>query len=66
MATMRSIASFSEDPANRRVRGGGAGHYTLYLIPMFRPEVLMTAGVPAVLHSGDFSLLSAAKPGQER
>jgi hypothetical protein len=54
-------ASITEDPANRRQNGGGHGLFTFYVIPMFRPEVVVTTNGPAVTHS-DFSLVSAAKP----
>jgi hypothetical protein len=55
------VVSFAEDPANRRLHGGGPGHHTLYLIPMFRPEIVITGGRPTVLHS-DFSPVTASKP----
>ena len=35
----------------------------LQLIPMFRPEVVSTAGEPAVFHA-DFSAVTAAKPAK--
>jgi uncharacterized protein (TIGR03437 family) len=35
--------------------------FTLYVIPLFRPEIAMTANGPAVTHS-NFSLVNAAKP----
>ena len=54
--------SMAEDPANRRVNGGGTSQYVLHLIPMWRPEVVTTAGGPAVAHSSDFTLVSASKP----
>lgn len=34
----------------------------LHLIPMSRPEVVITAGGPAIAHSSDFSLVTASKP----
>ncbi|MCC6390531.1 MAG: hypothetical protein IT167_08000 [Bryobacterales bacterium] len=55
-------ASMAEDPANRRVNGGGTSQYVLHLIPMWRPEIVTTPGGPAVAHSSDFTLVSAAKP----
>ena len=54
-------ASVVEDPANRRINGGGAIHYYLHLIPMSRPEVVATSTGPAVFHA-DLSLVSAANP----
>jgi hypothetical protein len=55
-------ASITEDPANRRQNGGGKGSFNFYVIPMFRPEIVTTPNGPAVAHSNDFSLVSAAKP----
>jgi hypothetical protein len=55
-------ASITEDPAKRRQHGGGHGSFTFYVIPMFRPEVVITSSGPAVTHSSDFSLVSSAKP----
>ena len=55
-------ASITEDPANRRQNGGGHGFFTFYVIPMFRPEVVITPNGPAVTHSNDFSLVSSAMP----
>lgn len=58
------VASVTEDPANRRVNGGGAQSIVLQLFPMFRPQVAMTSGSPAVVHSSDFSLVTTAKPAK--
>jgi uncharacterized protein (TIGR03437 family) len=55
-------ASMAEDPANRRRNGGGKSRFVLHVIPMSPPELVMTAGGPAVTHSGDFSLVTASKP----
>ena len=55
-------ASITEDPAKRRQNGGGHIASVLYVIPMSRPEVVLTANGPAVAHSSDFSLVSASKP----
>jgi len=55
-------ASMAEDPANRRRYGGGRSRFVLHVIPMFRPEVVMTPNGPAVTHSGDFSLVTASRP----
>ena len=54
--------SQAEDPSMRRVNGGGRGTYVIHLIPMFRPEVLITPSGPAIAHSSDFSLVTASKP----
>jgi len=56
------VASISEDPANRRINGGGPKRAIIHLVPLFRPEVTLTQGVPAVTHSSDFSLVTATKP----
>jgi uncharacterized protein (TIGR03437 family) len=55
-------ASITEDPANRRLNGGGHILTVLYLVPMFRPEIVATPNGPAVTHSNDFSLVTASKP----
>ena len=56
------FASITEDPANRRTNGGGRVRVVLQVIPMFRPEIVVTPGGPAVTHSSDFSLVTASKP----
>lgn len=57
-------ASMTEDPANRRVHGGGLRRFVLQLIPLSRPEVVTTAAGPAVVHSNDYSLVTTAKPAK--
>jgi len=57
-------ASMSEDPALRRVYGGGARRIVLLLFPMVRPEILVTANGPAVAHSNDFAPVSPARPAR--
>jgi hypothetical protein len=54
-------ASMSEDPANRRNKGGGKQRWVLHLIPLFWPQILVTASGPAVYHA-DFSPVTMAKP----
>jgi len=58
--------SACEDPALRRAfaDGGGKRHPILYLVPMIRPEIVVTATGPAVVHSSDGSLVTAAKPAK--
>jgi len=56
------LASMAENPAARRANGGGKIRLVLQLIPMAAPQILNTAGVPAVVHSADFTLVTAAKP----
>jgi hypothetical protein len=55
------IASVSEDPANRRMHGGGTSRHLIQLIPSSRPEIVSTATGPAIFHA-DFSPVTAAKP----
>ncbi len=57
-------ASVTEDPGNRRAHGGGSGRHVLHLIPSQRPEIVPTASGPAVVHSNDFSLVTASKPAR--
>ncbi len=57
-------ASMTEDPANRRLHGGGQRRFVLHVIPLSRPEVVITASGPAVVHANDFSLVTAAKPAR--
>jgi len=61
-AVPERTASITEDPAKRRQNGGGHLLTVLYVIPMVRPEVVITPNGPAVAHSNDFSLVSSAKP----
>ncbi len=55
-------ASVTEDPANRRINGGGTIRFFLHVIPMTTPQIATTAGGPAVTHSSDFTLVTASKP----
>jgi hypothetical protein len=54
-------ASAAEDLAYRRINGGGIVHLDLYLIPIFRPEIVTTTNGPAIYHA-DFSPVTAANP----
>ncbi len=54
--------SDSEDPAYRRINGGGTGSYILTLYPAESPAVAGTANGPAVTHSSNFALVSASNP----
>lgn len=56
------LASVTEDPANRRVHGGGKVRWIMQVIPMERPEIVVTPNGPAVTHSRDFSLVTPDKP----
>jgi len=57
-------ASMLEDPANRRVHGGGKQTFMLHLIPMSWPEVVAVPTGPAVFHADDFSPVTAEKPAR--
>jgi len=60
-------ASITEDPANRRINGGGNGRFILEVIPTVVPQVLITADGPAVVHSSNHSLVTSsnrAAPGE--
>lgn len=61
-ATFERVGSITEDPASRRRNGGGHLLTVLYVIPMSWPTITTTAGGPAIVHSSDFSLISASKP----
>jgi uncharacterized protein (TIGR03437 family) len=52
----------AEDPSYRRLNGGGGQRFVLHIIPMFVPQIAVTASGPAVAHSSDFTLVSASKP----
>ena len=56
-------ASITEDPSNRRKFGGGKGQSVIYLIPVERPEIVITSGGPAVFHS-DLTPVTATKPAK--
>jgi hypothetical protein len=58
------ISSVTEDPANRRINGGGATYSVLCLIPRARPEVVTNAAGPAIVHSNDYSPVTPAKPAK--
>jgi hypothetical protein len=55
-------ASMAEDPANRRINGGGTIRFFLHVIPLTMPQIATTVGGPAVTHSSDFTLVTASKP----
>ena len=50
-------ASVTEDPANRRLNGGGKVKFVLQIFPMFVPQIT------AVFHT-DFSAVTTAKPAK--
>jgi hypothetical protein len=55
--------SVAENPANRRIHGGGSHRYLLHVFPMFRPEVVMTPLGPAIFHQ-DFTRVSSSSPAR--
>jgi len=62
ITTTGRAASVAEDPSTRRTLGGGTRSFLLTLIPLVSPGILNNSSGPLVLHSSDFSQLSAAKP----
>lgn len=57
-------ASIAEDPGLRRSRPSDEWTLTMNLIPAFAPEIVTTPGGPAVVHSSDFTPVSASKPAR--
>jgi hypothetical protein len=57
--------SFTEDPAYRRLHGGGSGtwRWIAHVIPMSAPQVVTSVSGPAVFHA-DFSPVTAASPAR--
>jgi hypothetical protein len=56
------MASVTEDPANRRINGGGKSQRIVTVFPMSAPQIIITPAGPAVTHSTDFSLVTSSKP----
>jgi len=63
MTTPARVATTAEDPAKRRIHGGGKGSTTFHLYPRVRPAVHSTPNGPAVFHS-DFSQVTAENPAR--
>jgi hypothetical protein len=61
MNSHRSTSTL-ENPINRRAFPSGLWKLVVQLIPMTTPEIVLTTTGPAIVHSGDFSLVTAAKP----
>lgn len=57
-------AAADEAPADRRRIGGGHIREILQVIPMSQPEIVITAGRPAVTHSKDSTPVSVSKPAR--
>ncbi len=58
------VASMSEDPANRRKATGGKSRFLLTFVPMFVPQIVLTAAGPAIVHANDFATVTMAKPAK--
>ena len=57
--------SVTEDPGDHRRNGDGSpSRFIVHLIPLSRPEIVITPGGPAVVHASDFTQVSAAKPAK--
>ncbi len=59
---VQRAASMTEDPANRRLNGGGTQRWVAHLIPMSAPQIITTGTGPGVSHSSDFSPVTSSKP----
>ena len=57
-------ASGGEDPSIRRTTGAGKVRAIISLLPMSQPTIVTTATGPAVVHSTDFSPVTAANPAK--
>jgi hypothetical protein len=51
-----------ENPINRRTFPAGLWKMVIQLIPMSTPEVALSSAGPEIVHSSDYSLVTAAKP----
>lgn len=57
------FASASENPALRRINGGGTLNFIVHVIPYLAPEVVYLADyLPAVFHTSDQTLVTSANP----
>jgi hypothetical protein len=61
--TGRATSAF-ENPINRRTFPGGIWKLVIQLIPLKTPEVASTASGPAIVHSIDYSLVTASNPAR--
>ena len=64
--TPERVTSACEDPSLRRAYAGTLGKRqgVLYLVPLSQPQILSTPNGPAVVHSSDASLVTAANPAK--
>ena len=58
------VASMSEDPSSRRKASGGKSRFLLSFVPLLVPQIVVTSGGPAVVHSSDFAMVTGAKPAK--
>lgn len=63
MNNRRATSTF-ENPINRRTFPAGLWKLAVQLIPLRTPETVLTATGPAIVHSSDYSLVTAAKPAR--
>jgi hypothetical protein len=56
--------TMAEDPAYRRINGGGKHTEIVHLIPMTWPEVLSLPTGPAIFHAADFSPVTPERPAR--
>ena len=64
MGTARRLASVTEEPSSRRQKiGPSYQRWILQVIPVVRPEIVMTGAGPAVSHA-DFSPVTQARPAR--
>lgn len=61
--TFRATSTF-ENPINRRTFPAGIWKLVIQLVPLATPEVVSTANGPLIVHSGDFSMVTTAKPAR--
>jgi uncharacterized protein (TIGR03437 family) len=59
----RTTSNF-ENPINRRTFSAGLWKMVIQLIPMTTPEVVLTSTGPVIVHSSDYSLVTAVKPAR--
>jgi hypothetical protein len=61
--TFRGTSTF-ENPINRRTFPSGVWKLVIQLIPLKTPEILATGSGPAIVHSADYSQVTAANPAR--
>ncbi|MBI5087120.1 MAG: hypothetical protein HZB13_21290 [Acidobacteria bacterium] len=57
-------ASMIEDPAYRRLNGGGTQRFVVHLVQMATPEVIVTSAGPAIYHGDNFSPVTPESPAR--